>query len=383
MGRAIAQHAGAFAAGAAMLMAATAARGGHELAVYPSYYPHEILLETIPPEEAPGLLRDGRIQAYLGAEPRFSGALPPAVRTVESLGRIVTLRINQASPLAQDEPSACAVAGTIARDLAGNSALVFHPYPVTPFHGDYLDHVDRAEAAKARFLDMPAGTPPPRLRIRADDGLASLVRAEWRAPGAEWDAALEAVDAARLVAASTQSIDGWLGPAWVKTGWFQAERILGDAIAEAEMRRRADELVQRLEAGDYRDPVERINLERDLVAALTAGCRKLVVGYTRKRQYFSADFNDGIENIGFDSLAGLDSPMFIRTVKLKNFPWNGWLALGVEARAAAAWNPIAGFGDGFGRLLWSAVGDPALLPAPYDAGWMLNRISDVRAAAGR
>ena len=34
--------------------------------------------------------------------------------------------------------------------------------------------------------------------------------------------------------------------------------------------------------------------------------------------------------------------------------------------------------DDFGRLLWSAVGDPALLPDPYGSGWMLNRVSDVR-----
>ena len=111
-----------------------------------------------------------------------------------------------------------------------------------------------------------------------------------------------------------------------------------------------------------------MNLERELVAALTGGCRKRVAGYTVKRQYFSAEFTDGIENIGFDSIEGLNSPIFIRTVKLKDFPWNGWLTLGIDAPPDAAWNPIAGFSDRFGRLLWSAVGDPALFPAPYDVG---------------
>jgi hypothetical protein len=370
-------------AAAAMLAAATAVRGGHELAVYPSYYPHEIRIERVPPEQAPGVLRDGKIQAYLGGEARFPGVLPPAIRAVESLGTIVTLRINPASPHASNEKSACAVAATIIRDLAGNSGLVLHPYPVTPFHGDYLYHVDRAEAAKAHLLDMPAAVLQPRLNIRADDRLAGLVRPEWRAPGADWDAALEAVDMAKLVAESTRAIGGWSGPPWVKSGWFYAERILGDAIEDAETKQRAAEMLRRLESGDYRDPVERINLERDLVAELTAGCRKLVVGYTLRQEYFNADFNDGIENIGFDSIAGLNSPMFIRTVKLKNFPWNGWLALGIATRPESAWNPIAGFLDGFGQLLWSAVGDPALLPAPYDSGWMLNRVSDVRSSADR
>ena len=75
--------------------------------------------------------------------------------------------------------------------------------------------------------------------------------------------------------------------------------------------------------------------------------------------------------------------MFIRTVKLKDFPWNGWLSLGMQSQAAAAWNPVAGFTDPFGRLMWSAMGDPAALPSPYDSAWMLNRISDVEVPARR
>jgi hypothetical protein len=142
-------------------------------------------------------------------------------------------------------------------------------------------------------------------------------------------------------------------------------------------------MARRLESGDYPDAVGRVNLERELVAALTSGCRKRIAGYTVKRQYFSAEFTNGIENIGFDSIEGFNSPIFIRTVKLKNFPWNGWLALGIDARPEAAWNPIAGFSDGFGRFLWSAIDDPALFSAPYDAGWMLNRIADVQSNPGR
>ena len=69
--------------------------------------------------------------------------------------------------------------------------------------------------------------------------------------------------------------------------------------------------------------------------------------------------------------------MFIRTVKLKDFPWNGWLRLGINARPTAAWNPIAGMTDPISGLMWSAMADPALLPSPYDAGWMLNRIADL------
>jgi hypothetical protein len=175
------------------------------------------------------------------------------------------------------------------------------------------------------------------------------------------------------------AVNGWLGPPGIRTGWFHAARLLASSVDDAGTRERVQADLRRLETGAYDCAVERINLERELVAALAAGCHALVAGYTVKREYISIEYSAGIENIGFDSISGLNSPIFIRTVKLKDFPWNGWLSLGIDARPASAWNPVAGFTDGFGRLMWSAVGDPALIPSPNDAGWMLNRISDVQA----
>src|SRR5262249_49736060 len=166
-------------------------------------------------------------------------------------------------------------------------------------------------------------------------------------------------------------------PPWVRTGWFAAERLLADGVSEPDRGARIQSDVQRLEGGDYTSLVERINLERELVTLLTAGCRKIVAGYTIRREYVNVEFSAGIENISYDALAGLHSPMFIRTVKLKDFPWNGWLSLGIDGNPAGAWNPIGGMTDPFGRLMGFAVGDPALLPSPYEAGWMLNRISDL------
>jgi len=365
----------------ALLVTLSVAQGGHELPVYPSYYPHEIAIETMPSERAADLLRDGKLHAYLGAEPPFSNALPPSVRAVESLSGFMVVRLNPDRSF-PDERSACAVIEAIVRETAGKSGFVFHPYPVTPWHGDYLYHVDQAETEKARLLATPSA-PSRRLLVKAGGVAAGLIRPEWRAEGSYWDAAIEEVAAAELVSASATAINSWLGPPWVKSGWLYAERLLTDAIGDPENKRRTEAMAQRLETGDYRDAVERINLERELAATLAGGCRKRVAGYTLKREYFSAEFTNGIENIGFDSIQGLNSPMFIRTVKLKDFPWNGWLMLGIDAQPDAAWNPIAGFTDEFGWLLWSAISDPALLPAPYDSGWVLNRIADVQANSSR
>ena len=368
------------AAAAAALM--TVARSGDELPVYPSYYPHEIRVESVSPDRAADLLRSGKIQAHVGPGLAFAGDLPDGIVAVELLGAYVVVRVNPSSPLANDEPSACALGETVVGDLSGRGgAFIFHPYPVTPFHGDYLHHLDLAEAARARVRGASAARD---LKLKAFDPLAaSLVRPEWRPLGSEWDVAIETIDAGALVAAATFATNGWLGPPWVRTGWFHAYRALADADSGSDRNRHADAAFARLQTGDFGGAVEKINLERDLVRSLTADCRRMVAGYVLKREYIDTEFSAGIENIAYDAIEGLNSPMFVRTVKLKDFPWNGWLFLGTGARPDAAWNPVAGFTDPFGRLMWFALGDPAVVPSPYESGWVLNRVSDVQPNVSR
>jgi hypothetical protein len=371
---------------AAVLLLAPAARSGHEIPVYPSYYPHEIEIAALEPMRAGELLGAGKLHAYVGSAPSFVGSLPKDITSAPSLGAWLVVKLNPNSAFAREETSACAVVGAVVRRLAGNGgdAVVAHPYPVTPLHGDYLHHIDLAEAAKARIasaatdgLAASAGG----LKVRADGALAqSLVPPEWRAEGGYWDAAITEIDAGQLVASSTTLVNGWMGPRWVRSGWFHAYRLLADTVVEPEARQRIDADAARLQSGDIRDPAERANVERDLVRRLTAGCGGGVAGYTIKRELFNASFSDGIENIAYDALEGFNSPMFLRTVKLKDFPWNGWLKLGTKASPRSAWNPVGGFTDDFGRLMWFAVGDPAAIPSPYDQGWVLNRISEVEAS---
>lgn len=373
-----------------VLLAAPVARSGHEQPVYPSYYPHEIEIAALTPQRAAELMRAGKLHAYVGGAPAFGAAPADSIGSVESLGAFVVVRLNPFSPRAKDEASACAAAGAIGRDMAAKasgSGVIVHPYPVTPFHGDYLHHADLAEVAVARFAGGGGDAAPSvahDLKVRAEGALVqNLVRPDWRAEGTDWDAAIVEVGARDLVASATVGMNGWLGPRWTRSGWFHAHRLLADSISEPERRQRVDADLARLQTGDMEDAVARINLERDLVGSLTAGCRGFVAGYTVKREYFNAQFSAGIENVGFDALEGLHSPMFLRTVKLKDFPWNGWLQLGIAGPPAAAWNPIGGFTDEFGRLMWFAVGDAAAIPSPYDQAWVLNRISEVEASPKR
>lgn len=368
-----------------VLIIAPAARGGHELPVYPSYYPHEIEIATLPPDRAAPLLLDGKLHAYVGSAPRFAAAPPDTIRSVESLGSLVTVRVNPASPHAKEEASACAAVRAFARATAANHAdVIVRPYPVTPLHGDYLHHVDLAERAAASLLDATQAAPAiETMKVKVTGAAARLLR-RGAAPEVpdSWDVEIEEVAAPQLVGSTMTAFNGWLGPPALKSGWYHAYLVLGDAI-DPNARARTETDLQRLHSGDFADAVERINLERAFVSELIGGCRKVVIGYTVKREYFNAEFSAGIENIGYDSLVGLNSPIFIRTVKLKDFPWNGWLALGIDAAPAAAWNPIAGFTDNFGQLMWSTVSDPALVPSPNESAWMLNRISDVQRSKGQ
>jgi hypothetical protein len=362
----------------------TAAWAGHELPIYPSFYPHEIEIRTLAPGRAGDALGRGDIQAYVGSGLSFSGKPPEQVRAIESLGSFVLARINPQSPLLTAQNSACAVVKTVVSEFGPRDGFILHPYPVTPLQGDYLYHADLAAAAKARFSEIstPAGQPNIKITIKADGNFAR-VHPDWSARGPDWDVEIVEADAAEQMAAAAFSVNGRLGPPWLRTGWFAAKQLLGEAIDNSADNEHAQTVLRRLETAAFSGLAERINLERELVSTLAAGCQRMVIGYTVKREYVNVEFSAGIENIGYDAIAGLASPIFIRTVKLKDFPWNGWLSLGIGEKPSGAWNPVAGMTDPFGQLMGFAVSDPALIPSPYEAGWMLNRISDLPSDAGR
>ena len=105
------------------------------------------------PQRAAELMRAGKLHAYVGDTRQSAFTPSDKIGTVESLGSFVIVRLNPDSAVAKHEASTCAAAAAIVRDMsASGGGLIVHPYPVTPFHGDYLNHADRAEAARQRLL---------------------------------------------------------------------------------------------------------------------------------------------------------------------------------------------------------------------------------------
>ncbi|MEX0591446.1 MAG: hypothetical protein WD207_10185 [Xanthobacteraceae bacterium] len=362
---------------AGLLVAGGQGSAGHSVGHFPSYYPDEIRIEAIEPAAAAKRLSDETLHAYVGAAPDFAGLVPQHVQSVRSLGSFLILSFDTASARFATADARCAAARGILAALRDEKAggFVFHPYPVTPYHADYLHHLDRVEAAMDAVggVSMPASSE----KIGAKGRLAAaIVRARWQLAADNANVVLEEVPVDELLASTGVPFDGWSGPPWAKEGWFEAYRLLAPALDSA-AREAMDENHARLIRGETLGLAERADLERRLVAALTDGCARMVVGYTAKEEYFDAAYPAGIENVAYDSLNGLNSPIFLRTVKLKEYPWNGKLHLGVRARSAGAWNPVAGFTDPMGRLIWSAVGDPAMIQFPFNASWMPNRVQSV------
>jgi hypothetical protein len=357
------------------------ARAGHESPFYPSFYPQEIRIETLDPAAAVAGWPKPRVHAYVGEDLFVGGPVPSDAVPVESLHSYVVLSFD--APAGRyvganaDAQMRCATADRTLRAFARDAGYVFHPYPVTPYHADYLEQFDLARRAQERYARDAPVAGDVGMKIRAKGPLAEkLVPASARAGPDAWDATLEEIDVAELAGREAGGSGGWPRAPWVKQGWYQASRLYAGSTENG-----AKTIYDRLVSGRYRDPTERINLERALVSALVASCKRVIVGYTLKREYLNADYSNGVENAAFDSQAGLLSPLFPRTVKLKDFPWNGWLRLGIAAAPTAAWNPVGGLDDDFGQLLWQALGDPALLPEPYGGSWIANRAS-VAADAG-
>jgi len=304
------------------------AHAGHEFPFYPSFYPQEITVEALDARSAAQRLAKGTLHAYAGGDITDSGKSG----VVTSLGGYVVAKL---------EPGRCADARGM-KDALGAGA-VWHPYPVTPFHADYLHHADRAEAARAATGEQK-----------------------------KFSGKLEIIDVGALMAKARARYNGWSGPPWLRQGWFHAYLLLAPTVTDV----RIENAARRLMRGDYRSLEERINLERNLVELLQARCERVVLGYTVRREHYGADYSQGIENVGYDALEGLASAIFPRTVKLRDFPWNGWLNVAAPAPPSSAWNPlVGGFGDVFGRLVWSTLSDPALLPSPHGGGWIENRVS--------
>src|SRR5262249_846374 len=259
----------------AFLCLARFAEAGHELPFYPGYYPQEIRIETVAPVGAAPRLVKSDLHAAIGFDPLSGRKEPVDLRSVESLGGYLVITFNPTSPVYASRQNRCEAARRIAKGFASAPGLyVAHPYPVTPYHPDYLEHADLAQASVKAF--EAAATAALNPRMRAKGALAEKVAGS-AAKGHEsqWDVSVETVSIDDLVGAP-RYVGSYAGPPWLKEGWFHAFLLLGSAVGDRAARQTVDDLYQRLATGSYADRAAAANLERALVKELIAGCERVV-----------------------------------------------------------------------------------------------------------
>lgn len=206
-----------------------------------------------------------------------------------------------------------------------------------------------------------------------------LTQAGWTVNAAPQASGIAVVALSQEQVIAPTGMGSWAGPPWLKEGWYEAWQLLSPGL-DAKAAAQAKPLLTRLMHGDFDGRVEAYNLERQLVDTLSRPCTRVVAGYLLRREYVNIEYSFGVENVAADSGLGLNNPVFLRTVKLKDYPWNGPLFVALDGQAQAAWNPVAGFGDPTGRLAWSLIADDAFMSLPDSEGWQPNRIDSQRTA---
>src|SRR5262249_1881325 len=127
------------------------ARAGHEVSYYPSFYPQEIRIEALDPAAAAQAFASTAdpLHAYTGTAPAFPGPAPAQLKSVLSLASFITASVNPQSARAQSTQARCGAVEQTAQELVQQSDVIVHRYPITPYHADYLSHID--------LIGAPAG----------------------------------------------------------------------------------------------------------------------------------------------------------------------------------------------------------------------------------
>src|SRR5215831_11292229 len=154
----------------------TSAWADHALPFNPSFYPHEIQIKTVDLNLAKRLLSNNSLHAYIGGNPFAGSEPPPHIGYVESFDSYLVVTFNLASKLWEKREARCAAVGPLMSAMAANKGnYIFHPYPVTPYHEDYLQHFDLAESAKNSYRTESSQVSAVNLKIHTKGSVAEKI----------------------------------------------------------------------------------------------------------------------------------------------------------------------------------------------------------------
>ena len=273
------------------------------------------------------------------------GRCPEHVKSVKSLGSFLVLSFNAASARFASADARCTAARGILAALREENAggFVFHPYPVTPYHADYLHHLDRIEAVVGALAAVLLRQTALKVSAKGPTGRDDR-------PARAWRHAADGADVTSRRCRSTTCspgqarFDGWSGPPWIKEGWFHAYRLLAPGLDAARARGASTRPMSRLIRGETRSLAEHADLERRLVGrARRRPAGALVAGYVLKEEFFNDSVSGGRREHRLrlaraaSTRRSSSAPSSSRTI-----PGTASCILACAEPAEAAWNPVGG-----------------------------------------
>ena len=301
---------------AALLAAAPAAEAGHEVPYYPSFYPQEIRIEPLDPAAAaPGIRQTTAPLTPISGPARAS----TAGAGLRQVGRIARRASHGGvNPSVAREPR-CALSGarrTPRRRVAKEPDTVAHPYPITPYHADYLGHVDRVPASPPAGCRSDGARDLRREIADREAWSTALIRRLGHPRGGAVGEVLRAAGVG-IMAGRT---------AWAKEGWFQAYHLLRPAVGERGSGRARRRALRAAAAWRLQGPGRAAQSR----ARAGGGARPKVASAASSAigcgASSSATTSPTASRTSPSTRSpGSTRPIVVRTVKLKDFPWNGWL----------------------------------------------------------
>lgn len=358
---------------------------GHENVQYQSYYPHEIrFLQVDNLDSALKLMRNtttsGRVQGlhlYMEMSKKEEVSGITSVKFLEQITKIYYLKFSEFNQHLKNKTLRTALSyGCInrvelAKEMKTNPLFI----PLLPQHRETSYVKDFEEMLKTvncgnvshKLGNLKVGFTPAEEAVaekivgQIKHNAGSNINVEKVRDSDAWDILVAGVDVPGYVFSKLKYINGvFYGTDSFDGITFIRDLFLaGKNITEQRIKNEADLfLYTRLLVSDW--------YENSFTHPLM---------YDLQYYVYNDDYDEGLHNMAWSPLVGfLEPSAFFRTVKIKLFPWNGWLLVGSPSVDKCRFNPFLVPGDATCYGLWSVLSDPAFVLNPYNLTFEPNRV---------
>lgn len=371
--------------------------GGHELILYPSFYPHELRFFRVEnAEDASQLIAQTSTTGTVKGLHLYLAPLKPAAKRlnntkinfIQEVDRLYYLVINLDKRPWNNSAVADLLMNSISRDSVAaklNGQPVY--LPILSYQGDYIYVADISESLRMKSFSIDSSELR-KLKITAiklsvqevEEEAVEAVASELGKLGNvsvvkdgadDWDFKLSSISLNNFFQKNT---------VWANGIYFDLDAYQGYSLAAAIYRQSVNmssepqSIYNKILYGRYSNEFEKMLLVRQLVrwGIKHGGIIPLFITY--RHYMFNDDWDEGIYNMAVNPLTGISTDVFYRTVKLKLFPWNGWLLIGHNDTEDCSYNPFMFEKTLYCRAILMLVSDSAFIHQPYNGSWEVNRV---------